>query len=450
MKLLIYFFKYNWKTLFVSCFAFSIIWQIYTAFLIYGAEVQFTQQAIDKEITNIEKIIIKKDIIELKELLWNLKGDHSSSLVFAPKHDAEMYINKLKIGSSSTPIFSLDKSYALVSDGAWIGEVKVIFDFWSIATTSLKSNIPLYCLMTLSILIVMFIGSYGSLKSLVFIERAFSEIEEKSTKGNLEELQNVLIDHVRNHHPNGFGKKYASVMSKFLVLAQEKGNLDKEIEIALEKYRVTRILAHNLKSPLNTFNLIVQRVRGKLSDQELKLFEMAYRAFEKAITQIMVKDVDLQDIYYSKKKQNIIEIVDRIVRFKQREYQNYPEVNLSFVNDCNKKIIQSNIPVDPLFNIMSNVINNAYDAIDGSGKVSVSVSTIVNNVQIKIADSGKGIPGEVIDSIWDDNFSYQKRKGNGLGLADAKRVLEGWKGSYGCESSLGLGTSVSFSIPLEV
>jgi anti-sigma regulatory factor (Ser/Thr protein kinase) len=93
------------------------------------------------------------------------------------------------------------------------------------------------------------------------------------------------------------------------------------------------------------------------------------------------------------------------------------EINLS-----DNLTVKLNIP---LFEwVIENLIKNAVDAMpEGEGKIIVSSSKERNKVYLDIEDTGKGIAKNLFNSIFDPGFTTKKR-GWGLGLSLAKRIIE--------------------------
>jgi signal transduction histidine kinase len=103
------------------------------------------------------------------------------------------------------------------------------------------------------------------------------------------------------------------------------------------------------------------------------------------------------------------------------------------------------VPVNPpLFEwVIENVSKNAMDAMDGEGKILVSVSDNSQFVLIDINDSGKGIPKSKFKTIFKPGFTTKER-GWGLGLSLTKRIIEEYhKGKiFVAESEIGQGTTI--------
>ncbi|UMB53488.1 HAMP domain-containing histidine kinase [Lutibacter sp. A64] len=73
--------------------------------------------------------------------------------------------------------------------------------------------------------------------------------------------------------------------------------------------------------------------------------------------------------------------------------------------------------------VIENLIKNAIDSMEGKGKINLSITEDSKNVKIKIADTGKGIPKHLQQKIFSPGFTTKKR-GWGLGLSLAKRIIE--------------------------
>ncbi|MDE6176573.1 MAG: ATP-binding protein, partial [Paramuribaculum sp.] len=107
----------------------------------------------------------------------------------------------------------------------------------------------------------------------------------------------------------------------------------------------------------------------------------------------------------------------------------------------------------PLFEwVMENLIRNAVDAMpDGCGSIKITTHSLDGRLAVvKVADSGKGINRKNFSSVFNPGFTTKKR-GWGLGLTLAKRIVESYhSGRILVESSeLGAGTTFRIEIPLE-
>jgi signal transduction histidine kinase len=107
------------------------------------------------------------------------------------------------------------------------------------------------------------------------------------------------------------------------------------------------------------------------------------------------------------------------------------------------------IQLDPTFTrrTLTNLVNNAIQAMPDGGNLSIAAHKKKNSVCITIADTGVGISPEVKAKIFTPMFTT-KAKGQGLGLAVVKRLVEAQGGSISFESKVGEGTKFFVELPL--
>ena len=98
--------------------------------------------------------------------------------------------------------------------------------------------------------------------------------------------------------------------------------------------------------------------------------------------------------------------------------------------------------------VIENICKNAVDAMKGEGLIKIEIMEELNSVNININDSGKGIEAGLISSIFKPGVTSKKR-GWGLGLSLAKRIIEEYhKGRIFVKSSVeGEGTTFCISLP---
>lgn len=119
--------------------------------------------------------------------------------------------------------------------------------------------------------------------------------------------------------------------------------------------------------------------------------------------------------------------------------------------------ILSHIPKEPvivkmnasLFEwVIENLCKNAVDAMEGEGTITLSLLQEENNVVIEVQDTGKGIRKKDVKNVFTPGFTTKKR-GWGLGLSLAKRIVEEYhKGRIFVKSSeIGIGTTFRIEMP---
>jgi signal transduction histidine kinase len=98
--------------------------------------------------------------------------------------------------------------------------------------------------------------------------------------------------------------------------------------------------------------------------------------------------------------------------------------------------------------LLLNLLLNAGEALDSGGAklVEVRVETVAGFAVVRIRDTGRGIPADQLDQVFEPLFST-KRGGTGLGLAVADRIARAHGGEIRVASKPGSGTTMSLHIP---
>jgi len=96
--------------------------------------------------------------------------------------------------------------------------------------------------------------------------------------------------------------------------------------------------------------------------------------------------------------------------------------------------------------VFQNVLMNAAQAMNGLGRVSVTIGDANGRCRLSIADHGPGMPADVRDKAFDPFFTT-KHRGTGLGLSIAKRIIDAHGGEIRIDTPPGGGTIVSIDLP---
>ena len=145
-------------------------------------------------------------------------------------------------------------------------------------------------------------------------------------------------------------------------------------------------------------------------------------------------------------KHEIASVVDKSVKYLKSRLSE----NTEFVLESSERELYANINKTLLEWVIENICKNAVDAMQGKGKIDISVSQNNSTIQIIIKDSGKGIDKELISDIFKPGVTT-KTRGWGLGLSLSKRIIEDYhKGKlFLLDSNPNDGTSFAIFLPKE-
>jgi len=97
---------------------------------------------------------------------------------------------------------------------------------------------------------------------------------------------------------------------------------------------------------------------------------------------------------------------------------------------------------DKVMRIFMNIMKNALEAMDKGGKFSIIARDVNGEVEFRLSDTGKGIPEEIRNRLFESFVTSGKKEGTGLGLAIVKSLVDQHKGRIEVESTPGKGTTL--------
>ena len=106
---------------------------------------------------------------------------------------------------------------------------------------------------------------------------------------------------------------------------------------------------------------------------------------------------------------------------------------------------------DALEQLGIHLIMNALQAMKHQGQLGITLQANAQSVVIAISDTGEGIANDLKDRIFDPFFTTRTSgEGSGMGLAIVKRIVEQHKGTIAVQTEVGVGTTVTVTLPITV
>lgn len=219
---------------------------------------------------------------------------------------------------------------------------------------------------------------------------------------------------------------------------------------ALHEHRaeIAEQVAHDIRSPLTALDLAIKEVN--LSPDERSSLQRSVLRMNDVLN-----DLTQPDALGSRKRtvpavakprdEYIATIVNDIIT--EKTHQISANKNIALKAEIESPLIQAPTVRKELTRVLSNLIDNAVEAINGSGEVKVTLCREDRFVVISIADNGIGIAKERIAELGLRGNSFGKDGGKGLGLFHAKETLNSMGGSLEISSILNVGTTVLLKFP---
>jgi signal transduction histidine kinase len=103
-----------------------------------------------------------------------------------------------------------------------------------------------------------------------------------------------------------------------------------------------------------------------------------------------------------------------------------------------------------ILQVLTNLVGNALKFTPRGGRIAIEVARREDAICFSVADTGSGIPTELLEKVFDRYFQSQDgdRRGLGLGLFISKSIIEAHGGRIWATSTPGKGTTVFFTVPV--
>jgi PAS domain S-box-containing protein len=216
-------------------------------------------------------------------------------------------------------------------------------------------------------------------------------------------------------------------------------------------------MSHELRTPLNAIGgyveLLETGLRGPLTPQQMDDLRRVRRAQNRLLT--LINDVlsfarletgrieyDVRDVAVSPLLRSMGPLLDAQLRAKAIEYHCDPGPAGVTVCADEQKVEQ----------IMLNLLSNAAKFTLAGGSISVTTDADLESVRMRVRDTGIGIPADRVEAVFEpfvqlDSTLTRAHEGTGLGLAISQEFARGMGGLITVESTVGVGTEFTLTLP---
>ena len=230
------------------------------------------------------------------------------------------------------------------------------------------------------------------------------------------------------------------------VIWQRHSEARHRLELEASFGRIAAQVAHDIRSPLAALRMLASTIRN-LGAEETAILNLTVGRIS-GIADDLRQQVGVAAEPKKTEALTIAQIVrmlEQIVQEKVHEFQGQPGIKIGVIRDSVEAAdsVLVNVDSKELARVISNLVNNAAEAIDGSGVIEIGVAIKKRSPVIYVKDNGRGIPREHLESLGQRGATFGKEKGTGLGLFHARETLNTWNAKLVIESEEGLGTLVS-------
>ena len=244
----------------------------------------------------------------------------------------------------------------------------------------------------------------------------------------------------------------------------------KELKQALEELKATQLqlinsekmaslgqlaagIAHEINTPIASIksnNSVLIKLTSKIQDGEIKnMFEQINSIDKEAIERISkivtslkkfvrLDEAELQEADINKEIDLTLEIIRHETKNKVEIEKHYGQIPMI---KCAPNMLNQ---------VFTNILVNACQAIEKTGKIIITTEIADKNLVVKIKDNGKGIPKENLEKIFTAGFTTKGiGAGTGMGLAISQTIIDKHKGKISVASQVGVGSEFIITIPCE-
>jgi C4-dicarboxylate-specific signal transduction histidine kinase len=211
-------------------------------------------------------------------------------------------------------------------------------------------------------------------------------------------------------------------------------------------------IAHELNNPLATVSLrieslLAQTPEDDTSHKTLKIVEQEVERMGNLIVNL------LQFSRRTQQQISTLDVCDEIEKTLELIHYHLRKHNIQIVKEFSPDAPKIHADRQQLRQLFLNLFTNASDAMLKGGTLTIRVTKIPesDNIIIEIADTGTGIPPDILPRVTEPFFTTKPEgKGTGLGLAICRRIVREHNGEFEIMSDgiPGRGTTVRISLPV--
>lgn len=240
---------------------------------------------------------------------------------------------------------------------------------------------------------------------------------------------------------------FRELYRNFNTMAEELGGVEMLKNDFINGY------AHELRTPITSINGFAEMLLnddGTLSREEKRSYleiiaSESRRLADLAGNSLLMSKLDTQKIIPDKKPFSLDEQLRRCSILLSGQWT---EKELDMTMDLDEAVYVGDY--DLMQHLWINLLTNAVKYTPKGGSITVILKNEEKFIAVSVADTGKGIPPEDRERIFDKYYQTDKshsKRGLGLGLAICKRIVQLCNGSLTVESEVGVGSTFTVKLP---
>ncbi len=242
-------------------------------------------------------------------------------------------------------------------------------------------------------------------------------------------------------HYLAFAGFFAGMIVRRDAQEQARTMMRKESDAAVG--RMAKQVAHDIRSPIAALNAQIKSIVS-LPEEPRQIIRSAVGRINDIANILLLR----HETSPTKERRAVClaNVLDSLATEARLRHRSRLDVVIEFeVSETNCNLF-SCLNATELRRAVANLLNNAVEAIEGTGVVVVELMARDQWVQIAIRDSGRGIPPEVVQRLGTMGFTQGKPHGSGLGFYQAQKFACEHGGNLQVASEVGKGTTITLVV----
>jgi signal transduction histidine kinase len=226
-----------------------------------------------------------------------------------------------------------------------------------------------------------------------------------------------------------------------LMGVNDKLKKDIEVKKQIDEMRKNFIssVSHELKSPIGIIRGYVEGLKYNIANNEekrdryIEILIDEGEKMDKIVKQLLnLSNLESETFVLEKTVFDVSLLIDELIE-KYEPILKEKDLKIKVIHDegC---IIEADIL--RLEQVLNNYLTNAINHVDGNNYIEIWTQSINNKVRVSVFNSGKNIPEEELENIWESFYKVDKARsreygGTGLGLSIVKSIMQHHKAEYG-------------------
>ncbi|MEA1895738.1 MAG: sensor histidine kinase [Euryarchaeota archaeon] len=217
------------------------------------------------------------------------------------------------------------------------------------------------------------------------------------------------------------------------------------------KSEFVSIVSHELKTPLTAIKLSMDVLRSlsgsekdiRTKDELLEIVDRNIERQSRLVTDLLdISRIETRTLKFNLEPEDLYDIIRESVKSMKDIAE---RKGISIHIDLEGETLAITGDRDRLVQVFVNLIGNALKFTE-NGEIRIQVHMVAGRPEIRVSDTGIGIPPDELDGIFDkfhqvDSGLTREAGGTGLGLAICRGIIEGHGGSIRAESEVGRGST---------